>query len=152
MPEKTIYLANDFGFSDSAKQGIKPIIRELTGLGLEVWEPFERGASFVGKENWPRLVAEQNRTDIERASAVFAVVNGMPPDDGVMFEIGYAAALRKPTFLFRNDFRHCSDNPTYPLNLMTFLGLPADDWKRYFYTEVGDLRNPTKALYGWARY
>ena len=59
------------------------------------------------------------------ADALFAVVNGCPPNEGVMVELGQAIAWGKPTFLFRDDFRRCADNevyPVYPLNLMLFAG------------------------------
>ena len=52
-------------------------------------------------------------------------MNGCPPDEGVMIELGMAMALKKPTFLFRDDVRHCTDCEAYPLNLMLFTGLPA---------------------------
>ena len=35
-----------------------------------------------------------------------------------------AIAWHKPTFLFRDDFRRCTDSEVYPLNLMLFAGLP----------------------------
>ena len=37
--------------------------------------------------------------DVGEADAIFAVVNGVPPDEGVMVELGIAVALGKPTFL-----------------------------------------------------
>ena len=42
MP-KTINLANPYGFSAQQKaELLPPLIAELEGLGLEVWEPFAR--------------------------------------------------------------------------------------------------------------
>ena len=41
-----------------------------------------------------------------------------------MVELGLAIAWGKPTFLFRDDFRRCTDSEVYPLNLMLFTGLP----------------------------
>ena len=46
-----------------------------------------------------------------------------------MIELGIAIALKKKIFLFRDDFRNCSDSNEYPLNLMLFLELPRDNWK-----------------------
>ena len=42
--------------------------------------------------------------------SLFAVVNGCPPDEGVMVEFGLATACGKPTFLFRDDLRRCADS------------------------------------------
>ena len=39
-----------------------------------------------------------------------------------MVELGLAIAWEKPVFLFRDDFRRCTDSEMYPLNLMLFTG------------------------------
>ena len=41
-----------------------------------------------------------------------------------MVKLGMAIAWGKPVFLFRDDFRRCTDSEAYPLNLMVFTGLP----------------------------
>ena len=84
------------------------------------------------------------------ADAIFAVVNGVPPDEGVMVELGMAIALEKPTFLFRDDFRRVVDSEQYPLNLMLFTGLPEKGWNDYYYTSVEEIASPSKALAQWA--
>ena len=66
-----------------------------------------------------------------------------------MVEVGMAIALQKPIFLFRDDFRRCTDSEHYPLNLMVFAGLPEKQWERYYYTSVSDISSPQKALYEW---
>jgi len=55
-----------------------------------------------------------------------------------MIELGIAIALKKQIFLFRDDFRNCSDSNQYPLNLMLFLGLPKDDWEKYYFESLED--------------
>ena len=82
--------------------------------------------------------------------ALFAIVNGTPPDEGVMVELGAAIALGKPTFLFRDDFRRCTDSDDYPLNLMLFAGLPAEGWQDFVYTSLDQIADPEKALARWA--
>jgi nucleoside 2-deoxyribosyltransferase len=52
---------------------------------------------------------------VRDADALLAIVNGTPPDEGVMLELGAAIALGKPVFLYRDDFRRCSDSEDYPL-------------------------------------
>ena len=88
--------------------------------------------------------------DVLEADAIFAVVNGVPPDEGVMIELGMAIAAGKPTFLFRDDFRRAADSDEYPLNLMLFTGLPQLDWERFYYTLIDDISSPDKALAPWA--
>ena len=85
------------------------------------------------------------------ADAIFAVVNGTPPDEGVMVELGIAIALGKPTFLFRDDFRRVTDSEEYPLNLMLFAGLPERGWQDYYYTSVAEIPASSKALARWAQ-
>ena len=68
-----------------------------------------------------------------------------------MVELGMAIALRKPTFLFRDDFRRVVDSEQYPLNLMLFSGLPEKDWQDYFYTAVEEITSLEKALARWAK-
>ena len=59
-----------------------------------------------------------------------------------MVELGMAIAWEKPVFLFRDDFRRCTDSEAYPLNLMVFTGLPEAGWEAYWYGSVeGDRRS-----------
>ena len=150
---KTIYLANPYGFSTQQKEVLlPPIVEALQGLGLEVWEPFARNNQVDFSEaGWAYGVGQDDFRDVEAADAIFAIVNGVPPDEGVMVELGMAIALGKPTFLFRDDFRRATDTETYPLNLMLFTGLPQEGWEDYYYTSVGDIASPDKALAKWAR-
>ena len=150
---KTIYLANPYGFSASQRALLLPPIKwALESLGLEVWEPFERNSQVDWeKGDAPFLVGLREKADVEDAHALFAVCNGVPPDEGVMIELGMAIALGKRTFLFRDDFRHCTDSSMYPLNLMLFTGLPKDEWRDYFHESVASITDPRKALARWAK-
>ena len=85
------------------------------------------------------------------SDAIFAVVNGVPPDEGVMVELGMAIARKKPTFLFRDDVRRVAEGDDYPLNLMLFTGLPEDGWQDSYYTSVEEITAPQKALARWAK-
>ena len=62
-----------------------------------------------------------------------------------------AIALKKAIFLFRDDFRNCSDNDQYPLNLMLFLGLPKEDWKKYYFESLQDIKSNKKRFMEWAK-
>ena len=87
--------------------------------------------------------------DVRTADGLFAVVNGCPPDEGVMVELVLAIAWGKATFLLRDDFRRCADSEVYPLNLMLFAGLPESGWESYWYGSVEENAEPDKALARW---
>ncbi|MEB3211330.1 MAG: nucleoside 2-deoxyribosyltransferase [Leptolyngbyaceae bacterium] len=150
---KVLYLANPYGFSAQQRQLLlPPMIQALTALGAEVWEPFDRNNQVdMTKEGWAYRVAQADAADVRDCDGIFAVVNGTPPDEGVMVELGMAIALNKAIFLFRDDFRRCSDSEDYPLNLMVFAGLPVQGWQRFYYTSVEEIASPDKALYRWLK-
>jgi nucleoside 2-deoxyribosyltransferase len=148
---KKIYLANPYGFSQQQKQLLlPPIISKLESLGLEVWEPFQRNNQLdFSQPGWAYRIARADLDDVKKCDGIFAIVNGTPPDEGVMVELGIAIALNKAIFLFRDDFRRCTDSEQYPLNLMIFAGLPEVNWQDYYYNDVEDIDIPEKALYKW---
>ncbi len=149
----TIYLANPYGFSAQQKAVLlPPIVEALEALGLEVWEPFSRNNQLdPSKAGWAYRIGQCDFRDVVESDGIFAVVNGVPPDEGVMIELGMAIALQKPTFLFRDDFRRATDSDQYPLNLMLFTGLPEQGWQDYFYTSVEEIASPDKALAKWTK-
>ena len=149
---KKIYLANPYGFSQQQKQLLlPPIITKLESLGLEVWEPFQRNnQQDFSQPGWAYRIARADLDDVKKCDGIFAIVNGTPPDEGVMVELGIAIALNKAIFLFRDDFRRCTDSEQYPLNLMIFAGLPEVNWEEYYYTDVEDIDIPEKALHKWS--
>ena len=150
---RTIYLASPYGFSEQWKRLLLPeFIAALEALGLEVWEPFARnGQVNLAEPGWAYRVAQRDLQDVRDADALFAIVNGTPPDEGVMVELGVAIALGKPIFLFRDDFRRCTDSEHYPLNLMLFAGLPEQDWQTHVHDSLMSIGDPSKALARWAR-
>ena len=128
------------------------IVDALGKLGLEVWEPFQRNNQVdFSQPGWAYRIGQADYKDVRKADAIFAVVNGVPPDEGVMVELGMAIALGKPTFLFRDDFRHVTDSEEYPLNLMLFTGMPLPGWRDYYYTSIGEIPDKDKALAKWIR-
>ena len=151
MNHRTIYLASPYGFSAQWKRLLLPeFVKALESLGLEVWEPFARnGQVDLAESGWAYRVAQRDLQDVRDADAFFAIVNGTPPDEGVMVELGVAIALNKPVFLFRDDFRRCTDSEQYPLNLMLFAGLPKDEWQEHLYTDLNEIKAPEKALARW---
>jgi len=151
MTRPSLYLASPYGFSPHWRSRLLPdFVAALEALGLEVWEPFGRnGQVDLAEPGWAWRVAQADLQDVRDADAFFAIVNGTPPDEGVMLELGAAIALGKPVFLYRDDFRRCSDSQDYPLNLMVFSGLPRQGWQDFLYGSLEALADPEKALMRW---
>ena len=149
--KKKLYLANPYGFSEQTKNLLYEFINIFEDLNIEVYEPFDRTKNIIKKkEEWAYDLAISNFNDLQKCDCIFAIVNGNPPDEGVMIELGIAIALKKKIFLFRDDFRNCSDSNQYPLNLMLFLGLPRDNWKKYFFESLKDIKSNKKGFLSWA--
>ena len=126
MARKRIYLASPYGFSAQQKEQLLPaFVARLEALGAEVWEPFARNNFDLTKPGWAYRVAQRDLADARNCDAIFAIVNGTPPDEGVMVELGVAIARGIPTFLFRDDFRRCTDSEPGKA-LAQWLAAPAD--------------------------
>ena len=150
--KKKLYLANPYGFSKQSKKLLNEFINIFNDLNIEVFEPFERTKHIIQKDGvWAYDLAKSNFNDLKKCDSIFAIVNGSPPDEGVMIELGIAIALKKEIFLFRDDFRNCSDSNHYPLNLMLFLGLPKYNWEKYYFESIEDIKSNKKGLVEWAR-
>lgn len=151
---KIIYLANPYGFSKQQLDGpLQDLVRTLKSMGAQVWEPFERNnQESTLKPGVAYRIGQKDMQDVRNSDGIFAVVNGIPPDEGVMIELGMAIAWGKKVFLFRDDFRTCADSSEYPLNLMLFTGFPEKNWRDMYYTSIDELYNPDKALAKWLDY
>ena len=151
--KKTLYLANPYGFSAQQREGpLREIAAALEAAGAEVWEPFVRNNQIDrAVSGWAYRIGQADLRDVREADGIFAVANGCPPDEGVMVELGMAVAWGKPTFLFRDDFRRCTDSEVYPLNLMLFTGMPEEGWQDWWYESVEQIADPGKALVRWLR-
>ena len=97
--KKKLYLANPYGFSKQSKKLLNEFINIFKELNVEVYEPFERTKKIIQKEgNWAYDLAKSNFHDLKNCDCIFAIVNGTPPDEGVMIELGIAIALKKKSF------------------------------------------------------
>ncbi len=150
---KTLYLANSYGFSTQQREEpLAALVAALEATGAKVWEPFARNNQIDrASPGWAYRIGQADLRDVRNADGLFAVVNGCPPDEGVMVELGMAIAWEKPVFLFRDDFRRFSASAAYPLNLMVFTGLPEAGWEAYWYGSVTEITDPSKALARWMR-
>ena len=116
MTKKTLYLASPYGFSEHWRLKLLPeFVSKLEFMGANVREPFVHNSHIdITSPGCASKVANSNLNDLRQSDGLFAIVNGLPPDEGVMVELGVAIALGKPTFLFRDDFRKCTDSDEYP--------------------------------------
>ena len=150
-----VYLASGLGFSARERALVLPeLVAALEAAGLNVFEPFadnNEGAKSAATQapGWAHRIGQADVEGVRRCDAVVCCCNGNPPDEGAMVELGIAIGLRKPTFLYRDDFRTCTKTEDYPLNLMCFVGLPQDAWRDYFYASLAELADPKKALARW---
>ncbi len=150
--KKKLYLANPYGFSKQTKPLLKEFIKIFHDLNIEVYEPFERTKHLISNKNdWAYELAKKNINDLRASHCIFAIVNGNPPDEGVMVELGIAIALKKEIFLFRDDFRNCSDSDQYPLNLMLFIGLSKKNWSKNYFESIDDITSNKKNFLKWVK-
>ena len=156
---KIVYLANPYGFSNLTNEHIlNKLISELEKYHVEVFEPFRDmrpRPPHVWTPDAAFNVSYILRDKIFESDAVFAIINGVPPDEGVSVEIGIATALKKPIFLFRDDYRLASDtNGSLPVNAMLYSGIPQvgnyGDWCDYLYGCFEQISNGDKAFRRWA--
>ena len=91
---KSLYLANPYGFSAQLRSGpLAGLVASLEALGAEVWEPFARNNQVDRTvAGWAWRIGQADLNDVRRADGLFAVLNGCPPDEGVMVELGMAIA------------------------------------------------------------
>ena len=148
--KRRLYFASPYGFSKQTNNLIKDFESIFKKLGIEIYEPFERSIPLINShKKWAYEVAMSNYEGLKKSDGFFAVVNGNPPDEGVMIELGLAIAFQKEIFLFRDDFRKCTDSDEYPLNLMLFLGLPKVNWEKSYFQSIDEISDPNKNLIKW---
>jgi nucleoside 2-deoxyribosyltransferase len=128
-----IYLASPLGFSQVGREFYYGrLVPEIVRLGYEVLDPWKLtdqakidavNAMPYGearRDAWRALNVEiggNNRAGIDRADAVFAILDGVDVDSGTAAEIGYAFARGKPILGYRGDFRLSADNEGSIVNL-----------------------------------
>ena len=102
-------------------------------------EDFDSGAPSPSS---PRIASSKSPSARQRLSAGRGRHGGAWPGDRV----------GRPVFLFRDDFRRCTDREDYPLNLVLFAGLPAAGWEAAWYSSIEEIADPGKALARWLRH
>ena len=128
-----VYVASPLGFSQAGRHFSESVLLPfLRGLDLEVLDPW--GLTDPGelaaveampygverRDAWRRLnreIGARNRSAIDGARAVVAVLDGVDVDSGTAAEIGYAFARGKLIVGYRGDFRLSADNEGGAVNL-----------------------------------
>ena len=65
--QKTIYLANPYGFSEQQRETVLPdLVQALEAVGLEVWEPFERNNQDRISSDWAYRIGQKETGRIRR--------------------------------------------------------------------------------------
>ena len=143
MNGKKIYLASPLGFSEAGRKFYyEQLIPLLVKRGLKVVDPWlltpeseikkilhmEYGPEK--KAAWEEMnikMAETNRSAIDSADGMLAVLDGVDVDSGTASEIGYAFGIGKVIIGYRGDFRLSADNEGSRVNLQV----------EYFITKSG---------------
>jgi hypothetical protein len=98
---RSIYLAAPF-FTVGERWLINDLRRILTEFGNKVFSPFhEVGFKAEGLSN--KEIAQKDLEAIEKSDMLFAVLNGIDP--GTIFEIGYAASLKKRVIVLAENMK-----------------------------------------------
>jgi nucleoside 2-deoxyribosyltransferase len=123
-----VYLASPLGFSEGGIAFLKhDLLPLLTGLGLEVTDPWEGTrdrpwaeikAMFGALSSEDNAgLARLNAEAIERVDWVVAVLDGTDIDSGTAGEIGFAYANGKRIIGYLGDVRVSKDNASAEVNL-----------------------------------
>lgn len=132
MTQPSIYLASPLGFADSTRPYMATLASKLAEhvTVLNPWDKHDFDADFerLSKENDFQSRRSQlhqinqqigllNADDIDRADALFAILDGVDVDSGTAAEIGYGFAKGKYICGMRTDFRLSADNYGSTVNL-----------------------------------
>ena len=68
-------------------------------MGESVLDPFDSNSNIdISNQFWANEGASSNFNDLRQTDGLFAIVNGIPADEGGMVNLGAAIALGTPTF------------------------------------------------------
>jgi nucleoside 2-deoxyribosyltransferase len=131
-----LYLASPLGFAASTLAFLEELVARLDALGFEVLNPWTLPTTTAAVQDLTdamaipdtvtrrkRLkdasmrIAAGNEEAIRQSDLVVAVLDGTDVDSGTAAEIGFAAALGRPVFGLRTDFRPAGDNEGVVVNL-----------------------------------
>jgi nucleoside 2-deoxyribosyltransferase len=93
-------------FSEAERSYNAALAELLTYHLFDVYVPQDIGDNSHTRDHAEHQhIYESNMNGLHQADAVVAVIEGADVDSGTAWEMGYAAALNKPVFALRTDFR-----------------------------------------------
>lgn len=98
-----VYLASPF-FNDEEIEIVNAVEQVLESKGIDVFSPRKNQFEEMehGSPEWARQIYRNDVNHVISTDATFAITNGNYMDAGTAFEIGYAIANNKPTFIFNS--------------------------------------------------
>ncbi len=118
---------------------------------MSLWT-FDRTKHLINNNNnWAYELSKTNYTDLKSCDCIFAIVNGNPTDEGVMDGLRISIKLNKKIFFFKDDFRNCSNNYQYPLNLMLIVELPKEMWTRSYFEKLENITSTKTNFLNWVK-
>jgi nucleoside 2-deoxyribosyltransferase len=111
-----IYLAAPL-FSEAERSYNAVIAELLRSHYFEVFLPQDTGDNHAMRDRQEHArIYNHNRRAIRDADIMVAIIDGADADSGTAWEMGYAAALKKPVIALRTDFRMAGNHER--VNLM----------------------------------
>jgi len=100
-----VYLAAPL-FSEAERSYNTALADLLRQHLFEVYVPQETGDDTAHRDMPEHArIYDQNKKALHDADVVVAIIDGADADSGTAWEMGYAAALNKPVYALRTDFR-----------------------------------------------
>ncbi len=99
-----IYIAEPL-FTEGERQYGEKIDSIFRNAGFETFLPHRDAGLFKRGENDSKFFFKNDLEKLQRADAVFGILNGTDVDAGTAWELGYAYAIGKPTFGILDDTR-----------------------------------------------
>ena len=133
MKKPKIYIASAMVFRISKDPEYEAVIETARRIGWEVLDPrvltdmslIKEAEALpfgqVQRDAWKKansVIFSNNIAAIASCDMLLAILNGMEPDSGTSFEIGFASHAGKAIDIFRDDFRDAGDNSGCSVNLM----------------------------------
>ena len=133
MKKPRLYIASGMVFRISPDPAAESVLEMAERIGWEVldprkltdMEPLRKAQAMpFGQEQrdaWAKvnaLIYKNNIAAIRSCDMILAMLNGMEPDSGTSFEVGFADSAGKKIEIYRDDFRDAGDNSGASVNLM----------------------------------
>ena len=122
-------------------------------MGADVWEPFARNNQIDrASAGWAYQIGQADLRDVRAADGLFAVVNGCPPDEGVMVGAGSGDRVGEAGVPVPRRFSPVHRQRGLPAQLDVVHRHTADGWEAAWYGSIEEIADLGKALARWLRH